>query len=555
MLFLRIACLMNAVLTVVGFKVTFDVLSTLYLPYKYTANGPIYALEQDAAEQMAFDATSKLLYSVGHTNIHVIDMANLNSTRVIFNTSFLNVDVTDVELCGGHVFVAFDNQTRREDGFVNVYRLYNRQSGTLDLVHSIKVGVIPDMIHATSDCRTLIVAIEAEPYDDAASGQLVDNPGGVGIVKFPQGPDGTYTFNVLGFEKFNAKYKTELEGRGVMYINRNTDFCNDLEPEYIALNKEETIAYVNLQENNGIAVVDLQSEDILDIYGLGFKDWSMSNIDASDKDGGFNMRPWKVMGMYQPDAIKVYRFKGTDYIITANEGDSKDYTYFSEEVRVKDLHLSDMYESNATARHEIQSNRMLGRLKVSNVHGLNSTTQKYDRLYAFGGRSFSIRRADNMQLVYDSGDEIARKTALLAPKLFNTNFASADTVDHSYDQRSDDKGPETESLAMGHFGHVSLLMIGNERPGTIAVYSIDERLPTISPKFETIIHGVTRTDDTWENLYNARAVSMLDPEDIKFVPADESPNGNPLLLVSGSISGTVTVIQITVQQNDPNIVG
>ncbi|WAR09968.1 GIGA3-like protein, partial [Mya arenaria] len=481
MLFLRIACLMNAVLTVVGFKVTFDVLSTLYLPYKYTANGPIYALEQDAAEQMAFDATSKLLYSVGHTNIHVIDMANLNSTRVIFNTSFLNVDVTDVELCGGHVFVAFDNQTRREDGFVNVYRLYNRQSGTLDLVHSIKVGVIPDMIHATSDCRTLIVAIEAEPYDDAASGQLVDNPGGVGIVKFPQGPDGTYTFN----------------GRGVMYINRNTDFCNDLEPEYIALNKEETIAYVNLQV-------------------------------------GFNMRPWKVMGMYQPDAIKVYRFKGTDYIITANEGDSKDYTYFSEEVRVKDLHLSDMY----------------GRLKVSNVHGLNSTTQKYDRLYAFGGRSFSIRRADNMQLVYDSGDEIARKTALLAPKLFNTNFASADT------------GPETESLAMGHFGHVSLLMIGNERPGTIAVYSIDERLPTISPKFETIIHGVTRTDDTWENLYNARAVSMLDPEDIKrirtivfvptrFVPADESPNGNPLLLVSGSISGTVTVIQITVQQNDP----
>ena len=44
-----------------------------------------------------------------------------------------------------------------------------------------------------------------------------------------------------------------------------------------------------------------------------------------------------------------------------------------------------------------------------------------------------------MALVYDSGDEIARKTALLAPELFNTNYGTADTVTDSYDTRSDDK--------------------------------------------------------------------------------------------------------------------
>ena len=55
------------------------------------------------------------------------------------------------------------------------------------------------------------------------------------------------------------------------------------------------------------------------------------------------MHPWRVRGMYQPDSIKVYRHGNTDYVITANEGDSKDYTYFSEEARVKTIVLSENY--------------------------------------------------------------------------------------------------------------------------------------------------------------------------------------------------------------------
>ena len=44
--------------------------------------------------------------------------------------------------------------------------------------------------------------------------------------------------------------------------------------------------------------------------------------------------------MYQPDSIKVYTHKNVDYILTANEGDSKDYDTFSEERRVEDEILS-----------------------------------------------------------------------------------------------------------------------------------------------------------------------------------------------------------------------
>ena len=40
------------------------------------------------------------------------------------------------------------------------------------------------------------------------------------------------------------------------------------------------------QENNAIAVVDLNAEEIIAVHGLGFKDWSVSEIDPSDRDDG-----------------------------------------------------------------------------------------------------------------------------------------------------------------------------------------------------------------------------------------------------------------------------
>lgn len=76
------------------------------------------------------------------------------------------------------------------------------------------------------------------------------------------------------------------------------------------------------------------------------------------------------------------------------------------------------------------------------------------------------------------------------------------------------QGVETESIAMGKIGHFTLLFIGNERPGSIAVYTIDDRLDTISPRFHTLLTAVNRTDNTWGNLYDSRNVAMLDPEDM-----------------------------------------
>ena len=50
------------------------------------------------------------------------------------------------------------------------------------------------------------------------------------------------------------------------------------------------------------------------------------------------MVPWPIYGIYSPDAIKLVTWKGVDYIITANEGDAKEYgDIWTEEIRGHDI--------------------------------------------------------------------------------------------------------------------------------------------------------------------------------------------------------------------------
>lgn len=77
------------------------------------------------------------------------------------------------------------------------------------------------------------------------------------------------------------------------------------------------------------------------------------------------------------------------------------------------------------------------------------------------------------------------------------------------------KGPESESLAAAHIGNAVLLFIGNERPGSIFIYKITG--DASKPEFQSIWNGVQETDNKWEELYERRMLSGMDPEDIRFV--------------------------------------
>jgi hypothetical protein len=215
-------------------------------------------------------------------------------------------------------------------------------------------------------------------------------------------------------------------------------------------------------------------------------------------------------------------------VATANEGDARDYDAYSEEDRVKDLVLDPSAFPNAA---DLQQNDSLGRLKITTTLGDTDGDGDYDELYAYGGRSFSIWD-DQLNLVWDSGDEFAQTLATLQP----ANFNSTNDDNSSLKSRSDDKGAEPEAIEIAEINGYTIAFIGLERMGGVMVYDISN--PS-SPSF--ISYFINRDFSLAADDANA---GDLAPEDLKFIPADKSPNGQALLVSANEVSGTLSIYTV-----------
>jgi hypothetical protein len=232
--------------------------------------------------------------------------------------------------------------------------------------------------------------------------------------------------------------------------------------------------------------------------------------------------------MYQPDAIVAYTVAGETYLMTANEGDARGYTGFSEEVRVRDLTLDPTAFPDAAS---LQENENLGRLRVTDQLGDTDQDGDFDALYAYGGRSFSIWDASG-QLVFDSGGDFEQITASAFPAFFNASNAN-----NNFDDRSDDKGPEPEDVALGVVEGRTYAFIGLERIGGVMVYDVTD--PS-SPSFVQYINNRDFTQPV-----NSAAAKDLGPEGMVSISAHDSPTHTPLLVVAHEVSGTTTIFEIT----------
>ena len=206
--------------------------------------------------------------------------------------------------------------------------------------------------------------------------------------------------------------------------------AQDLEPEYIAYSKNGKMLLATLQEANAVAIVDAQKGKLKKVIPLGTQDHSIEGygIDASDRDDAINIATWPVKGMFMPDAIASYTYKGKSYYITANEGDDR-----GEDERIKDLVLDPTAFPDAAA---LQEDEELGRLGVSTIDGDIDGDGDYDELFSYGSRSFTIWD-EKGRMVFDNGDDFEQITALVFPDNFN---ASNDENDP--EGRSDNKGPK-----------------------------------------------------------------------------------------------------------------
>ena len=288
---------------------------------------------------------------------------------------------------------------------------------------------------------------------------------------------------------------------------------------------------MTLQENNGIGILDLKQGVFIKLLGLGFKDRTVpgDGMDASDRDNAINIANWPVYGMFQPDAIANFRVSGETFLVTANEGDARAYLGFNEEARVNELTLDPVAFPNAAA---LKQNAALGRLRVTNANGDPDHDGDYDELFAFGARSFSIWTTAG-DLVYDSGDDLERKTATALPADFNCN----NDANNSFDTRSDDKGPEPEGITLGQISGHTYAFVGLERIGGVIVYEVTN---PFAPKFVQYVNNRNFAGNP-----AAGTAGDLGPEGLHFIEGKKSPNENPLLVVANEISGTTTIFQIS----------
>lgn len=222
-----------------------------------------------------------------------------------------------------------------------------------------------------------------------------------------------------------------------------------------------------------------------------------------------------------PDAIAAFKAHGRDYTITANEGDSRDYPGHVDEARIKSLKLAPEAFPDAKA---LQADAALGRLNVVTDSPRNATGQ-YTELWSYGARSVSIRDAAG-RLVWDSADALEQAVAREWPATFNGEGQRNGTF--SFDDRSDNKGPEPEGVAVGRVGGRTYAFAGLERASAIAVFDVTE------PEHTTML-GLFRNPGD------------VAPEGLLFIDAGDSPTGEPLLVVGNEVSGTTTVWRVGVR--------
>lgn len=538
---------------------------------------------ESAAEIPAYDAASKRLFVVNAQKglVDVLDASKPEQPVHIAELSardyLADSEVNSVAVHNGIVAIAVQAKNKTDAGLVVFFNAKD-----LSFMSKVAVGSLPDMLTFSPNGKTVLVANEAEPNDDYS----IDPEGSVSIIdiqdiKQPKA-------SIADFRAWNSQ-KADLMAKGVRIFGPNATVAQDLEPEYITISGDSKTAWVTLQENNAIARIDIAQQKVTDIYPLGYKDHGVmgNELDVSDRDSKIDIKTWTgLVGMYQPDSIANYQVNGQTYLVTANEGDSREWlkdedAYFAgnlaqgyvENIRMKHLFNSKGFNAEgdypahlqkiangvkgaklnpvtfaycgatATEVGDCRKDGNLGRLNIAWNMGYQTNADgsakldangrlTYDKLYAYGARSFSIWNTQG-QLVWDSGSEFEKKISELFPTYFNTDHEAV-----SLDDRSDNKGPEPEGITLGTIGAKTFAFIGLERMSGVMVYDITTPM---QPKF--VEYFTTR------NFVETDSAKQgdLGPEGLIFIAAKNSPNGKPLLVVGNEVSGSTAIYQVNVQ--------
>lgn len=476
----------------------------------------------NSAEIVSFDPTTNKLYianSVG-AKMDIVDFTNpaapalLNSISI---TPYGNLNSLTVH--NGTVAVAVENSNPQANGKV----VFFDENG--NHISDVPVGAMPDMITFNNDHTKILVACEGEPNTTYAS----DPEGSIAIIDITGGYASLTASNVAiaNFQAFNGQEAT-LRAQGIRIFGPGSSAAQDFEPEYITISEDNATAYVSLQENNAMAVVDIATATVTAVRPLGTMNYANGNdaLDPSDQSAGIFIGSAPVKGLFMPDALAHASIGGTEYIFSANEGDAREYTAYSEISRLSAASL----DASIPDQNILKSNQFLGRINVTRASGDTDGDGDIDDIHVFGTRSFSIWNAQTGALVFDSKDLFEQITANHPTfgALFNaSNSSGAATAKN----RSDDKGPEPEGLATTVINGNHYLFVALERIGGVMVFNID--VPTAP---------------VYVGYYNNRAFATNGPdrgaEGIITISKEDSPTGKEIVILANEVSSTLSIYEI-----------
>lgn len=176
----------------------------------------------------------------------------------------------------------------------------------------------------------------------------------------------------------------------------------------------------------------------------------------------------RVYGGWEDAGTRTPTYPVSENLVTAEEGDTRDWDGYSEEVRVGDLGKNGLKPVCDSVRAGAGFSG-LSRLKITTADGLDAAGSCYETLYGFGGRGISVFTADG-KLVSTTGDELERVTAAALPSYFSSDHGTS-----SFDNRSDDKGPEPEGVALGEVGGRTYAFVG---PGSTTLFDVAKAVRT-----------------------------------------------------------------------------
>ena len=465
----------------------------------FSQNGgnPLLAVTDNPAGGVSTFTYSGGMFSAGAS----ADFSSYFTNNPLAGFTFGEVSSVSLDPLGrGFGLAAILNGTSDANGNSGLGQIGVFDYSTGSVLGSFISGYHPDQVGFSKNGMFASIANEGELGSDGAN----DNAGSVSLFNFGSvtGVSDVIANSTLATFDFSSgntspTFNTNVAGIRSHHLLAGSTFENYLEPEYTSFSPDGQKILVSLQENNAVAEFDIATSKWSNITDLGIR---QITIDPSDRDGVANTST-KIFGAPMPDTISTFTKAGKNYVVTANEGDARGDD--ADTVQLKDNPYTSIPNDPDGTPYNLNANTGgIGRLglvdNLSDTDGDNIAEQ----LVSYGTRDVTIWEvAPDGSLTEVSSVDMEEYLLAQDPARHNSNNGGDISA---FDNRSDNKGPEPEALAI----HVTAsgevyILAGNERQnGLVLIDATDPANPiTIS-------------------YINSNPDGLISPESIQFAEID-----------------------------------